>query len=87
MEEWDLLLGESLAGYGEKYPDVRVRRRLVQETPAQALVGHSETASTVVVWAHVAAARSPPQVSARSAGRSPEHGALHRRGRAGADLS
>ena len=49
MEEWDLLLGESLAGYGEKYPDVRVRRRLVQETPAQALVGRSETASTVVV--------------------------------------
>ena len=74
MEEWDLLLGESLAGYGEKYPDVRVRRRLVQETPAQALVGRSETASTVVVGSR-GRSGSPPGCSARSAGRSPSTGA------------
>jgi nucleotide-binding universal stress UspA family protein len=43
------LLDESLAGYAEKFPDVVVHRRLVGESPTQALVAASRTASTVVV--------------------------------------
>jgi len=43
------LLDEVLAGYGDKFPDVVVRRKVVQETPTQALVEASATASVVVV--------------------------------------
>lgn len=44
-----LLLDELLEGYGAKFPDVVVRRRVMQETPTQALVDASATASVVVV--------------------------------------
>lgn len=42
-------LDEALVGYDEKFPDVLVRRRVLQETPTQALVAASSTASTVIV--------------------------------------
>ncbi|MTE14300.1 universal stress protein [Nocardia aurantiaca] len=43
------LLSERLAGFGERYPDVPVRRMLVMERPAQALLQESEYAQLVVV--------------------------------------
>lgn len=43
------LLSERLAGFGERYPDVAVRRLLVMERPHQALLRESEYAQVVVV--------------------------------------
>ncbi|MFE3055937.1 universal stress protein [Nocardia sp. NPDC059239] len=43
------LLSERLAGFGERYPDVPVRRMLVTERPAQALLQESEHAQLVVI--------------------------------------
>jgi nucleotide-binding universal stress UspA family protein len=54
--EWDAIeaherqvLAEQLAGWGEKYPDVRVQRLVVRERPADALVNESGRAQLVVV--------------------------------------
>lgn len=49
VEDRELLLAESLAGYAEKFPDVVVHSRLVRQAPAHALVHASEQASVVVV--------------------------------------
>ncbi|MFE3755873.1 universal stress protein [Nocardia tengchongensis] len=43
------LLSERLAGFGERYPEVSVRRLLVMERPDQALLRESEYAQLVVV--------------------------------------
>jgi nucleotide-binding universal stress UspA family protein len=43
------VLDEALAPYLDKFPDVVVSRRVVRETPAQALVAASQTAAVVVV--------------------------------------
>ncbi|WP_433666015.1 universal stress protein [Nocardia sp. CA-136227] len=43
------LLSERLAGFGERYPGVAVRRLLVMERPHQALLRESEYAQLVVV--------------------------------------
>lgn len=45
----DAVLAESLAGFCERYPDVKVKRQLVQEHPARHLCDLSETAQLVVV--------------------------------------
>lgn len=45
-------LTESLAGYRERYPDVPVRRILVQDRPVRALVDESDNAQLVVVGSH-----------------------------------
>jgi nucleotide-binding universal stress UspA family protein len=43
------VLAERLAGWCEKYPDVPVRRLVVRDRPARALVGESGRAQLVVV--------------------------------------
>lgn len=56
VAEWEsikdgeaLVLAERLAGWQEKYPDVEVRRELVQDRPRHALLKWSATAQLVVV--------------------------------------
>jgi nucleotide-binding universal stress UspA family protein len=48
----DEVLAERLAGWGERYPDVRVHRRIARGEPAGQLVDTSESAQLVVVGSH-----------------------------------
>lgn len=50
--EQDLALAESLAGFGERFPDVPVRRVVVPDRPARALVDHAVAAQLLVVGSH-----------------------------------
>jgi nucleotide-binding universal stress UspA family protein len=43
------VLAERLAGWGEKYPDVRVQRLVMRDRPSRALVEQSMRAQLVVV--------------------------------------
>ncbi|MFF2083589.1 universal stress protein [Nocardia sp. NPDC058176] len=45
----EAVLAESLAGYSEKYPDVRVDRVVTEDRPARAILGAAEKAQLVVV--------------------------------------
>lgn len=49
--DWHLLLAESVAGFGEKFPDVVFTCRVVKGSAAGSLVAASEHASTLVVGA------------------------------------
>jgi len=51
-EDEERLLGERLAGWPEKYPDVVVRRELPRARPRHALLEASKTAQLVVVGSH-----------------------------------
>ncbi|MEV0702811.1 universal stress protein [Saccharopolyspora sp. NPDC050389] len=46
------VLAESLAGWGEHYPDVEVRRAVTPEQPAEALLREAQEASLLVVGSH-----------------------------------
>jgi nucleotide-binding universal stress UspA family protein len=48
-DQGDEVLGERLAGWHERYPDVQVERRLVCDTPARWLVQESTAAQLVVL--------------------------------------
>ncbi|WP_024803609.1 universal stress protein [Nocardia sp. BMG51109] len=48
----DAVLGEALAGYAERFPDVPVRRILVRDRPVRSLLEESEDAQLVVVGSH-----------------------------------
>lgn len=48
-QEAEAVLGERLAGWHEKYPDVSVERQVTREPAAQALLRHAENAQLVVV--------------------------------------
>ncbi|MCV7257519.1 universal stress protein [Mycobacterium shimoidei] len=51
-DEGEEVLGERLAGWQEQYPDVRVERRLVCDTPARWLIKESRKAQMVVLGSH-----------------------------------
>ncbi|GAB4585565.1 universal stress protein [Nocardia sp. IFM 10818] len=51
-ETEDVLLGESLAGFGERYPDVRVERVVACDTPVRALLEQADGAQLLVVGSH-----------------------------------
>ncbi len=52
IDAHDRALGETLAGYGEKYPDVNVARHLPDGGPGRRLVELSAAASSIVVGSH-----------------------------------
>ncbi|MET9284713.1 universal stress protein [Nocardia beijingensis] len=51
-EREDALLAENLAGCGERYPDVAVRRVLVRDRPVRSLLDQSDEAQLLVVGSH-----------------------------------
>ncbi|WP_107657094.1 universal stress protein [Nocardia suismassiliense] len=52
QKEAEELLAENVAGYGEKYPDVKVLRLVAEARPAQRLLETAEQAQLIVVGSH-----------------------------------
>ena len=61
----ELTVAESLAGYAERYPEVRVTRLVTSQSVTDALIGASARAGLLVVGAH--AGRLPHDPNARHA--------------------
>jgi nucleotide-binding universal stress UspA family protein len=53
-EEERAMFAESIAGMGEKYPDVRVRTELAHGVPAEAIIRAGERMDLIIVGAHQA---------------------------------
>jgi nucleotide-binding universal stress UspA family protein len=51
-DQGDEVLGERLAGWQERYPDVQVHRRMVCDVPARWLLDESTKAQLVVLGSH-----------------------------------
>lgn len=51
-QQEDELLAERLAGFGERYPDVSVRRALVRDRPVRSLLAEAEYAQLIVTGSH-----------------------------------
>jgi nucleotide-binding universal stress UspA family protein len=67
----DVLMAESLAGWGEKYPDVTVTRHVIHEQPVQALAKAAHNSQLLVVGC-----RGRGRLRAMLLG-SVSHGVLH----------
>ncbi|MEV0299409.1 universal stress protein [Nocardia sp. NPDC050710] len=52
MLQEDSALAESLAGYSDRYPDVEIRRVVVEDRPAQRLLHEAQGAQLLVVGSH-----------------------------------
>ncbi|WP_433684631.1 universal stress protein [Nocardia sp. CA-119907] len=52
QNEAEELLAQTLAGYSEKYPDVRVQRVVVEDRPAKRLLATADHAQLIVVGSH-----------------------------------
>ncbi|MFG1798189.1 universal stress protein [Nocardia sp. NPDC049149] len=52
QKETETLLAETIAGYQEKYPDVRVSRLVAEARPAKSLLDTAELAQLLVVGSH-----------------------------------
>ena len=56
VDEWresaEVMMGETLAGWADQYPDVTVLRLIEREHPAEALVAASNAADLLVVGRH-----------------------------------
>lgn len=52
QKEGEELVSEMLAGYGEQYPDVSIRRLIVEDRPARRLLHAAEHAQLIVVGSH-----------------------------------
>ena len=48
----DALLAERLAGWQERYPDVRIQRLVVCDRPARQIIEHAQSVQLVVVGSH-----------------------------------
>lgn len=51
-ETQELLLGQGLAGMGERFPDVRIEQIVACDTPVRALLEHAADAQLLVVGSH-----------------------------------
>jgi nucleotide-binding universal stress UspA family protein len=67
MKEHERMLGESLAGYAEKYPDVPVTRHMPEGATVQTLVDMSAEALAVVIGSR---GRTGPEILMGSVSRS-----------------
>ncbi len=65
MQRW---LAEMLAGWQEKYPDVRVQRAVLDDHPVRGLVAESHGQSLLVVGARSRRSRLAPLLGSVSQG-------------------
>ncbi|MGY4103073.1 universal stress protein [Nocardia sp. R16R-3T] len=52
QQEAEKVLSESLAGYAEKYPDLKVERVVVEDRPARRILAEAQHSQLIVVGSH-----------------------------------